>query len=124
VDANALQKPKRFFGAARSIGAGQPLHRRLIGTGARMEEVLRFKGTGNYRAYYVSPAERASPRHRHPAHVNPQGRAPHGQDDNRVYQLHGHACRGGAHPPGTVSGRRTTRSSLDDGGTGPREHER
>jgi transcription termination factor Rho len=44
VDANALQRPKRFFGAARNIEEGG-----LIDTGSRMDEVIfeEFKGTGN-----------------------------------------------------------------------------
>ena len=52
VDANALQKPKRFFGAARNIEGGGSLTiiaTALIDTGSKMEEVIfeEFKGTGN-----------------------------------------------------------------------------
>ena len=52
VDANALQKPKRFFGAARNIDKGGSLTiiaTALIDTGSRMDEVIfeEFKGTGN-----------------------------------------------------------------------------
>ena len=52
VDANALQKPKRFFGAARNIEGGGSLTiiaTALIETGSRMDEVIfeEFKGTGN-----------------------------------------------------------------------------
>jgi transcription termination factor Rho len=52
VDANALHKPKRFFGAARNIDAGGSLTiiaTALIETGSRMDEVIfeEFKGTGN-----------------------------------------------------------------------------
>ncbi|MDX1495340.1 MAG: transcription termination factor Rho [Longimicrobiales bacterium] len=52
VDANALQKPKRFFGAARNIQDGGSLTivaTALIETGSRMDEVIfeEFKGTGN-----------------------------------------------------------------------------
>jgi len=52
VDANALQKPKRFFGAARKIVEGGSLTiigTALIDTGSRMDEVIfeEFKGTGN-----------------------------------------------------------------------------
>ena len=52
VDANALQKPKRFFGAARNIEDGGSLTiiaTALIETGSRMDEVIfeEFKGTGN-----------------------------------------------------------------------------
>jgi transcription termination factor Rho len=52
VDANALQRPKRFFGAARNIETGGSLTiiaTALIDTGSRMDEVIfeEFKGTGN-----------------------------------------------------------------------------
>lgn len=52
VDANALQRPKRFFGAARNIESGGSLtiiSTALVETGSRMDEVIfeEFKGTGN-----------------------------------------------------------------------------
>jgi len=52
VDANALHKPKRFFGAARNIENGGSLTiiaTALVDTGSRMDEVIfeEFKGTGN-----------------------------------------------------------------------------
>ena len=52
MDANALQKPKRFFGAARNIEEGGSLTiiaTALIETGSRMDDVIfeEFKGTGN-----------------------------------------------------------------------------
>jgi transcription termination factor Rho len=52
VDANALHKPKRFFGAARNIEGGGSLTiiaTALVDTGSRMDEVIfeEFKGTGN-----------------------------------------------------------------------------
>jgi len=52
VDANALQKPKRFFGAARNIENGGSLSiiaTALVDTGSKMDEVIfeEFKGTGN-----------------------------------------------------------------------------
>ena len=52
VDANALQRPKRFFGAARNVEKGGSLTiiaTALIDTGSRMDEVIfeEFKGTGN-----------------------------------------------------------------------------
>src|SRR5437660_7947591 len=52
VDANALHKPKRFFGAARNIEEGGSLTilaTALIDTGSRMDDVIfeEFKGTGN-----------------------------------------------------------------------------
>jgi transcription termination factor Rho len=52
IDANALQRPKRFFGAARAIEEGGSLTiiaTALVDTGSRMDEVIfeEFKGTGN-----------------------------------------------------------------------------
>ena len=52
MDANALQRPKRFFGAARNVEQGGSLTiiaTALIDTGSRMDEVIfeEFKGTGN-----------------------------------------------------------------------------
>ena len=52
MDANALQKPKRFFGAARNIEEGGSLTiigTALVDTGSKMDEVIfeEFKGTGN-----------------------------------------------------------------------------
>ena len=52
VDANALHKPKRFFGAARNVESGGSLTivaTSLVDTGSRMDEVIfeEFKGTGN-----------------------------------------------------------------------------
>ena len=86
VDANALQKPKRFFGAARNIDEGGSLTiiaTALIDTGSRMDEVIfeEFKGTGNMelvldrrladrRIYPAIDIQRTS---------HPQGRAPDGQ---------------------------------------------
>ena len=56
LDANALQRPKRFFGAARNIAGGGSLTiiaTALIDTGSRMDEVIfeEFKGTGNMEIY-------------------------------------------------------------------------
>jgi transcription termination factor Rho len=56
VDANALQRPKRFFGAARNIEEGGSLTiigTALVETGSRMDEVIyeEFKGTGNCEIY-------------------------------------------------------------------------
>ncbi len=56
IDANALQRPKRFFGAARNIEEGGSLtiiSTALIDTGSRMDEVIfeEFKGTGNMEIY-------------------------------------------------------------------------
>ncbi len=52
LDANALQKPKRFFGAARNVEEGGSLTimaTALVDTGSRMDDVIfeEFKGTGN-----------------------------------------------------------------------------
>lgn len=52
IDANALQRPKRFFGAARNVGEGGSLTiiaTALVDTGSRMDDVIfeEFKGTGN-----------------------------------------------------------------------------
>lgn len=56
LDANALQRPKRFFGAARNVEEGGSLTiiaTALIDTGSRMDEVIfeEFKGTGNCEVY-------------------------------------------------------------------------
>jgi transcription termination factor Rho len=56
VDSNALQRPKRFFGAARNIEEGGSLTiiaTALVDTGSRMDEVIfeEFKGTGNMEAH-------------------------------------------------------------------------
>ncbi|MDP2763140.1 MAG: transcription termination factor Rho, partial [Enterobacteriaceae bacterium] len=56
VDANALQRPKRFFGAARNIEEGGSLTiiaTALIETGSKMDDVIfeEFKGTGNSEIY-------------------------------------------------------------------------
>ena len=81
VDANALQRPKRFFGAARNIEEGGSLSiiaTALIDTGSKMDEVIfeEFKGTGNSR-------NRARPQGQRQAHLpvarrrqvrHPQGR--------------------------------------------------
>ena len=86
VDANALQKPKRFFGAARNIEGGGSLTiiaTALIDTGSRMDEVIfeEFKGTGNMELVLD---RRLADRRIYPAidiqqTSHPQGRAPHGQ---------------------------------------------
>ena len=56
IEANALQRPKRFFGAARNTEEGGSLTiiaTALIDTGSRMDEVIfeEFKGTGNMEVY-------------------------------------------------------------------------
>jgi transcription termination factor Rho len=56
LDANAMQRPKRFFGAARNVEEGGSLSiiaTALIDTGSRMDEVIfeEFKGTGNMEIY-------------------------------------------------------------------------
>jgi transcription termination factor Rho len=81
VDSNALQRPKRFFGAARNIEQGGSLTivaTALIDTGSRMDEVIfeEFKGTGNIGSAPRSQARRSPrlPDHRHPEERHPQGR--------------------------------------------------
>ena len=59
VDANALQRPKRFFGAARNVEQGGSLTiiaTALIDTGSRMDEVIfeEFKGTGNSKSFWIA----------------------------------------------------------------------
>ena len=82
VDANALQKPKRFFGAARNIEEGGSLTiiaTALIDTGSRMDEVIfeEFKGTGNMEIPPGPEARREAhlPVHRHQPLRHPQRRA-------------------------------------------------
>ncbi len=82
VDANALQRPKRFFGAARNIEEGGSLTiiaTALIDTGSRMDEVIfeEFKGTGNSGNHPGPQGRRQArlSRHRHHAVRHPQGRA-------------------------------------------------
>ena len=81
VDANALQRPKRFFGAARNIEEGGSLTiiaTALIDTGSRMDEVIfeEFKGTGNSGNHPGPQGRRQArlPGHRHHAFGHPQGR--------------------------------------------------
>ena len=78
VDANALQRPKRFFGAARNIEEGGSLTiiaTALIDTGSRMDEVIfeEFKGTGNSRNHPGPQGRRQArlPGDRHPASPAP-----------------------------------------------------
>src|SRR4026209_753858 len=78
VDANALQKPKRFFGAARNIDKGGSLTiiaTALIDTGSRMDEVIfeEFKGTGNMEL--VLDRRLADPRGFSATHI-PRSRTP------------------------------------------------
>ena len=82
VDANALQRPKRFFGAARNIEEGGSLTiiaTALIDTGSRMDEVIfeEFKGTGNSEIVLDRKVadKRIFPAHRHHQVRHPQGRA-------------------------------------------------
>ena len=85
VDANALQRPKRFFGAARNIEFGGSLTiiaTALIDTGSRMDEVIfeEFKGTGN--SEIILDRKLA---------------------DKRTWAQHGHRALG--HPQGGAAGR-------------------
>jgi transcription termination factor Rho len=66
VDSNALQRPKRFFGAARNIEEGGSLTiigTALVDTGSRMDEVIyeEFKGTGNCEIQARDPAKELDP---------------------------------------------------------------
>jgi len=76
VDANALQKPKRFFGAARNIEEGGSLTiiaTALVETGSRMDEVIfeEFKGTGNME---IALDRRIADKRVYPAiHINKSG---------------------------------------------------
>ena len=76
VDANALQKPKRFFGAARNIEEGGSLTiiaTALVDTGSRMDEVIfeEFKGTGNME---IALDRRIADKRVYPAiHINKSG---------------------------------------------------
>ena len=81
VDANALQRPKRFFGAARNIEEGGSLTiiaTALIDTGSRMDEVIfeEFKGTGNSEIVLDRKTGRQAhlPGDRHQQVRHPQGR--------------------------------------------------
>ena len=116
VDANALHKPKRFFGAARNIEEGGSLTimaTALVDTGSRMDEVIfeEFKGTGNMEVHLDRRLGRQAhlPRHRRRTLRHAQGRAaarpgraaPHlyppqgaqrhepGRGDGAAYQPHG-----------------------------------
>jgi transcription termination factor Rho len=65
VDSNALQRPKRFFGAARNIEEGGSLTivaTALVDTGSRMDEVIfeEFKGTGNIASWWTAACSRRS----------------------------------------------------------------
>jgi hypothetical protein len=81
VDANALQRPKRFFGAARNIEEGGSLTiiaTALIDTGSRMDEVIfeEFKGTGNIGNHPRPQGPTSAPSRRSTfALGHPQGRA-------------------------------------------------
>ena len=76
VDANALQKPKRFFGAARNVEEGGSLTilaTALIDTGSRMDDVIyeEFKGTGNMEVHL---SRRIAEKRVYPAiHINASG---------------------------------------------------
>jgi len=76
VDANALQKPKRFFGAARNIEEGGSLTiiaTALVDTGSKMDEVIfeEFKGTGNME---IALDRRIADKRVYPAiHINKSG---------------------------------------------------
>ena len=84
VDANALQRPKRFFGAARNVEEGGSLTiiaTALIDTGSRMDDVIyeEFKGTGNMEIHLD---RRMAEKRIYPSlNVNRSGTAPRGAAD-------------------------------------------
>jgi len=97
LDSNALQKPKRFFGAARNIEEGGSLTimaTALIDTGSRMDDIIfeEFKGTGNMEIHLdrKTGGQARVSGHRHSEEWNAQGRtaaAPRGpQPDLGVAQ--------------------------------------
>jgi len=66
VDANALQRPKRFFGAARNIEEGGSLTilaTALVDTGSKMDDVIfeEFKGTGNSESIWIAAFPKSAP---------------------------------------------------------------
>ena len=82
VDAHALERPKRFFGAARNIEEGGSLSiiaTALIDTGSKMDEVIyeEFKGTGNLELHLDRKIaeKRVYPRHQYPPLRNASRRA-------------------------------------------------
>ena len=96
LDSNALQKPKRFFGAARNIEEGGSLTiiaTALIDTGSRMDDVIfeEFKGTGNMEIHLDRKlvGQARVPGHRHQQERHAQGRAAHRTKDdlNRIWVL-------------------------------------
>ena len=125
VDANALQRPKRFFGAARNIEEGGSLtiiSTALIDTGSRMDEVIfeEFKGTGNCgnRARPQDRRQARLPGDRHRQVGHPQGRAA-GRQEHAVEDVgaaaHPHAdgdCRCGRVPVGQDEGQRHQQGLL------------
>ena len=82
VDSNALQRPKRFFGAARNIEQGGSLTivaSALVDTGSRMDEVIfeEFKGTGNMEVHLDRKLDGSArlPVDRYPEERHAEGRA-------------------------------------------------
>ena len=93
VDSNALQRPKRFFGAARNIEEGGSLTiiaTALVDTGSRMDEVIfeEFKGTGNIGNPPRSQADRSPrvpvDRHHQERHAEGGAAAAEGRAQSRV----------------------------------------
>ena len=116
VDSNALQRPKRFFGAARNIEEGGSLtiiSTALIDTGSRMDEVIfeEFKGTGNLEIHLDRKLDRPPrvPVDRHPEERHAEGRAapPEGRPQPRVGAAQG--------ADAALSGRSDGAAALEDG---------
>ena len=111
VDANALQRPKRFFGAARNLEEGGSLTilgTALIETGSRMDEVIyeEFKGTGTPKSTSsVAWLKARLPGHqpeqvRHPPRraADRAGPAAEGLGAAQVHPRHGRSAVHGIHP--------------------------
>ncbi len=109
VDANALQRPKRFFGAARNIEEGGSLTiiaTALIDTGSRMDDVIyeEFKGTGNMEIHLD---RRMHEKRIYPAiNVNRSGHAPRGTADREGHPAEDLGAAQTALPDGRTRSRR------------------
>jgi transcription termination factor Rho len=109
VDANALQKPKRFFGAARNVEEGGSLTiiaTALIDTGSRMDDVIyeEFKGTGNMEVHLD---RRMHEKRIYPAiNVNRSGTRREELADRRAGAAEGLGAEEASLPDGRARGRR------------------
>ena len=122
IDSNALQRPKRFFGAARNIEEGGSLTiiaTALIDTGSRMDDVIfeEFKGTGNSRnSSRPSPERQAPVPGDRPAAIrNAQGRVADQQGRPQPYL--GDAARAQSAVAGRADGSRARTAREDQDAT-------